>query len=275
MRLNVIASRASPVIVLAFMCVLGVRLQGSAAPSGGERVTFTSADTSVSALIPATVFRPAGVGPFPGIVLLHGCTIQPSVAEWAAWLQSQGYVAVLPDSLSPRNRGSFCGMGGEGFRAQALDGLGALAYLRNQPGVVPTKVAIMGWSGGGAATLISAGAAFINRTHPAGGGYQAAIAMYPVCRVLQDKLATPLLMLLGSADVGAPPAECVQRGTALQTAGAPIAWTVYPGATHEFDESGPERVSRILGRPFPVKYDQEATADAHIQVQRFLRRYLQ
>ncbi len=278
MRLTIILPRLSPAIVLALMCALGTSLHGLAAPSGVERVTFTSADSSVSAPIPATVFRPPGDGPFPGLVALHGCNgIGPSTVEWAQWLQNQGYAVILPDSLSPRHLGTTCGTNALTFAAQARDGLGALAFLRGRPDVNAAKVGVIGWSHGGAATLISASARFIHGNHPEGGGYQAAIALYPNCRAFQEgNLATPLFMLLGSADDWTPPTRCVERGTALQAAGAQLAFMVYPGASHAFDVSGPDRAPKI---PFVgtvhLRYDPAATADAHAQVQRFLRTHLQ
>ncbi len=281
MRLNVIASRASLVIVLVLMCVLGVRLQGSAAPSGGERVTFTSADPSVSALIPATVFRPSGAGPFPGLVALHGCDgIGADTNDWAVWLQTQGYVVILPDSLSPRHLSTTCGSASLTFVAHARDGLGALAYLRTRPDVIPSKVGVIGWSHGGGTTLISASARFINGSHPQGGGYQAAIAFYPPCAIAafqQSNVATLLLMLLGGADDWTPPTRCIERGTALQAAGAPITLKVYPGATHAFDVLRSDPVLRNVSGIGLVhlRYDSAAAADSHVQVQSFLRTHLQ
>jgi dienelactone hydrolase len=276
MRFDTIKPRTGLAIVLAMMCVLGVSLRGNAAP-GSEQITFKSADSAVSAPIPATVFRPKGSGPFPGVVLLHVCSgIRAYDSTWGEWLGTLGYVAILPDSLSPRNMSTACGVSGLTFREHALDGLGALAYLRSQPDVIPTKIAVMGWSHGGAATLISASARFINATHPGGGGYQAAIAFYPPCVAFQDgNLATPLLILMGSADDWTPPDRCVERGTSLQTGGTPIEWKVYKGAMHTFDEPSPNRVVRISGRTYHLEYDRTAAKDAHDQVQRFLRAYLQ
>jgi dienelactone hydrolase len=263
-------------IVLAVICVLGVSLRGFAA-AGSEQITFKSADSTVSAPIPATVFRPKGTGPFPGVVLLHVCSgIRAYDSKWAEWLGTLGYIAILPDSLSPRNISTACEAGRLTFREHALDGLGALAYLRSQPDVIPTKIAVMGWSFGGGTTLISASVRFINATRPVGGGYQAAIAFYPGCAAFQDgNLATPLLMLMGSADDWDPPDRCVERGTALQSAGTPVEWKVYKGAMHTFDEPGPNRVVRVSGRTYHLEYDRAAAKDAHDQVQRFLKTYLQ
>jgi dienelactone hydrolase len=276
MHFNTIKPRTGLVIFLVLMCVLGVSLLGYTA-AGSEQVTFKSADSAVSAPIPATVFRPKGTGPFPGVVLLHVCSgIRAYDSKWAEWLGTLGYVAILPDSLSPRNVSTACGGSGLNVRDHALDGLGALAYLRSQPDVIPNKIAVMGWSHGGAATLISASARFINATRPVGGGYQAAIAFYPGCAAFQDgNLATPLLMLMGSADDWDPPERCVERGTALQSAGTPVEWKVYKGAMHTFDEPGPDRVARVSGRTYHLGYDRTAAKDAHDQVQRFLKAYLQ
>jgi dienelactone hydrolase len=276
MRFNTIMPRMGLTIVLAVICVLGVSLLAYAA-GDSQQITFKSADSTVSAPIPATVFRPKGTGPFPGVVLLHVCSgVRAYDSKWAEWLANLGYVAILPDSLSPRNVSTACGGSGLTVRDHALDGLGALAYLRSQPDVIPTKIAVMGWSHGGAATLISASARFINATRPEGGGYQAAIAFYPNCVAFQDgNLVTPLLMLMGSADDWDPPDRCVERGTALQTAGTPIEWKVYKGAMHTFDEPGPDRVARVSGRTYHLGYDRTAAKDAHDQVQRFLKAYLQ
>src|SRR5262249_10277321 len=132
--------------------------------------------------------------------------------------------------------------------------------------------AVMGWSHGGAPALLSTSARFIERPHPDGGGYQAAIALYPVCRAFQEGgLAGPLLMLMGSADDWTPPAECVERASALQRAGAAIQWTIYPGAKHGFDQPGPARVVHFTGgHTYHLEYNAAAAGDEHTQVQRFL-----
>jgi dienelactone hydrolase len=82
-------------------------------------------------------------------------------------------------------------------------------------------------------------------------------------------------MLMGSADDWTPPDRCVERGKALQTAGTPIEWKIYKGAKHTFDEPSPDRVVHISGLKYHLEYDRTAAKDAHDQVQRFLRTYLQ
>ncbi|HEV2283896.1 MAG TPA: dienelactone hydrolase family protein [bacterium] len=224
------------------------------------------------------MLHPSGPGPFPAVVALQGCDgISNDAIQWVQWLQTQGYVVVMPDSMAPRNLHTSCGSGLK-FDAQARDGVGALAYLRTRPDVIHDKIAVLGWSShGGAATLISSSARFIDASHFGGGGYKAAIACYPACAAFQDgPIATPLLVLLGGADDWQPPARCVERGAALQSAGAPVEFKVYPGATHAFDAPGRARTRNVPNiRPVHLAYDPAAAADAHSQVQRFLKAHVQ
>jgi dienelactone hydrolase len=47
--------------------------------------------------------RPDGPGPFPAVIVLHGCSgPHRKDADWAAWLRREGYVAVVTDSFRPR-----------------------------------------------------------------------------------------------------------------------------------------------------------------------------
>src|SRR5690348_12017116 len=56
----------------------------------------------------ALQFRPQGQGPFPAIVLLHGCSgmytrsgnVTNSYRHWAELLSEDGYVALLVDSFN-------------------------------------------------------------------------------------------------------------------------------------------------------------------------------
>ena len=53
----------------------------------------------------AGLYRPAGVGPFPAIVLAHPCSgVSDHTAVWGRLLASWGYVTLAPDSFKPRSR---------------------------------------------------------------------------------------------------------------------------------------------------------------------------
>src|SRR5207249_1906094 len=53
--------------------------------------------------------RPEGPGPFPAVVLMHGCHgVSESNHEWSRWFRDQGYVALLVDSWGPRRYDKTC-----------------------------------------------------------------------------------------------------------------------------------------------------------------------
>jgi dienelactone hydrolase len=60
--------------------------------------------------------RPSGDGPFPAIVLLHGCngTGSPTnkhYSDWIYMLQRWDYVSLLVDSFGPRGKSNICASG--------------------------------------------------------------------------------------------------------------------------------------------------------------------
>jgi dienelactone hydrolase len=260
------------------MIVVCVALSGSASPGGEDHATFPSADPTLNTPLHATVYLPTGTGPFPGVVALHDCDgISLYKIEWAQWLRTQGYLVIMPDSLAPRHLDDTCGLNRLKFSSHALDGFGALAYLRTRSDVIPDRIAVMGWSHGGAAALLSASRLFVSGHNFLHRGYRAAIALYPDCAVFQDGgITIPLLLLVGSADNWQPPTRCVQRSAELQANGAPVQLKVYPGATHGFDVPKDERTFNVSGiGTVTLRYDAQAAADAHTQVQQFLRARLQ
>ncbi len=103
---------------------------------------------------PATisdVLRPEGEGPFPAVILLHGCSgIIQAERGWAQELRKRGYVAVLVDSFRPRGYTEICTNLLRVTRSQRVeDAYAALRWLRAQPSVATHAVALMGFSNGG------------------------------------------------------------------------------------------------------------------------------
>jgi hypothetical protein len=78
---------------------------------------------------------PAGAGPFPVVVLMHGCA-GPTVVDrsWALALNANGYAAFRVDSFIGRGLRPVCG---DAFRLTPIqripDAYGALAGLAGQP----------------------------------------------------------------------------------------------------------------------------------------------
>jgi dienelactone hydrolase len=228
----------------------------------------------------AEVLRPEGDGPFPAIVILHGCSgIIQAERGWSQELRKRGYVAVLVDSFRLRGHREICTDFRRVTRTQRVaDAYDALVWLRVQPWVRPGAVALMGFSNGGY-TLLQA----MRGAEPR--GFAAAVALYPECSF--DVGATfyaPLLILMGEADDWTLASHCRDLTDAASRAGgAPVTLHVYPGAHHGFDNPAVSiyyyATARNGNKPggccgATVGYNAQAHADALERVGRFLAEQL-
>lgn len=197
----------------------------------------------------ALQFRPKGPGPFPAIVLLHGCSgmytpsgyITASYRHWAEMLSEDGYVALLVDSFRPRGHWSICELQKRPIlesRERVEDAYAAAQWLNRQSHVATDRIGLLGWSNGGTGTLYSMRPG--SKMEP---GFRAAVAFYPGCRTLSRAKTpyrnySPLLILTGEADDWTPAEPCKQLTAIAQKEGAPLEIVTYPGAHHSFDRIG-------------------------------------
>ncbi len=260
-----------------------------------ESVHFASLDGATD--LDGYLYRPAGEGRHPAVVGLHGCSglfsratglIAPIYREWAAELNRLGYVVLLVDSFRPRNHGEMCSIQGfelDLYRARPKDAYGALWYLQSQPFVQGDRIAAIGWSQGGGATLFAIGAQSLGRpaTLPQ-GDFRAAVAFYPgSCNAERQPAgwttALPLLVLMGAEDVWTPTVPCKAFLDGAIGRGARIEMQIYPGAYHAFDAPNQTRTElpayRTRAGVVPiVGTDPAARQDALARVPAFLARYL-
>src|SRR5882757_9570051 len=103
--------------------------------------------------------KPDGAGPFPAVIVLHGCagmhdtTKQKLVDDLVAW----GYVTLLVDSYATRRIDHACTSSAFAtFLLRRPDAYGALVFLGRQTFVDPHRVAAVGFSAGGWVTLFVA-----------------------------------------------------------------------------------------------------------------------
>ncbi|MEM9106602.1 MAG: prolyl oligopeptidase family serine peptidase, partial [Pseudomonadota bacterium] len=99
---------------------------------------------------------PEGDGPFPAVVLLHGCAgLQPNNFRWASFLNRHGYLTLIMDSFGPRSLVRTChhDLESEALSNRQLDTLGAHAYLISRPDVDRQRIGLMGWSHGATVAL--------------------------------------------------------------------------------------------------------------------------
>jgi dienelactone hydrolase len=217
---------------------------------------------------------PPGSGPFPALVLLHGCGgIQQVHHDWASQLHRWGYATLLVDSFGPRGVKEKCrdGVHGPGNAQDRLgDAFAALAWLRTQPSVDPQRIGVMGWSMGAGVTLRALSEAGAQAAGVAPDArFRAAVALYPFCRRIPGYYA-PLLILIGAADDWTPAPRCRFYAAGHPAGAGRVQLIVYPSATHAFDSRQPKRY--VLGHK--LIYDPDATADAVDRVREFLAQQL-
>jgi dienelactone hydrolase len=224
------------------------------AAASAENVTIP-AQGSIPA-ITGELARPSGAGPFPAVLVLHGCGgFGDLESQTVHALQQQGYVALAIDTLAPQNLKNACGAGAAPIVAGITYAYAALAWLAQQPGVVPDHLGVLGFSMGAIEVL---GLVDPRTPHPPPPGLRAAVAYYPECLRRAPDVAVPLLILDGDADDWNPAPPCRQLASDATAAGKSVQIQTYPGATHAFNEDKPQRT--YLGHL--LRYDASATQDA-------------
>jgi len=193
--------------------------------------------------------RPAGKGPFPGVLLIHH---MPGWDDWTMEatrkLAHHGFAAIAPhlyfrhgpgtpDDLAAKARSA----GGVSDEQVMADVAGAMAYLRAQP-EANGKVGMIGFCSGGRHTYLAA------CTLP---GIDAAVDCWggnvivddsaqitpqrPVAPVdLTDKMTAPLLGLFGNDDKNPSPDQVNRTEGVLKTLGKTYDFHRYDGAGHGF-----------------------------------------
>jgi dienelactone hydrolase len=197
---------------------------------------------------PMELWLPPGPGPFPAVVVMHGCNgINSNHRGWAGRLREWGYAVALLDSFLPRNANMTC----YNFRSnpepilRAQDAFNAAIYLRTLSIIQPDHIGLIGFSHGGSTAVFAALASGVP-TDRGGRPFQAVVAYYPWCRSerwpvepARDKVlgepASDLLILIGKDDDWTLASIC--REYLKAQAGFPHAPMLkeYPGAVHAFD----------------------------------------
>lgn len=267
-------------------------LVGCAAHTARHIVRFPNATPGAPAAVEATMIRPAGPGPFPAVVQLHGCAgVEAQSFRWARWLADRGYVALVVDSFGPRRLKGDCRSGPDDppITARFDDAFGALRYLQSQSYVHADRVAAIGWSQGGVYAMAVINGPSLERARRrgvalSGTGFAAGIGVYPggCFSLVKEQVVRPLLVLIGEADDWTPAAQCREMVEAMRSRGADATIASYPGAYHYFDVEGQRREvlaqvendNRSGGFGATVSYQPEAAADARRRIEAFLARHL-
>lgn len=233
------------------------------------------------------LFRPKGAGPFPTVVLLHGCRgIQAYQKDWAGKLAGWGYVALLVDSFGPRNVQEICteAYQGQSFSeasaGRVFDAYGALDYLAGLTFVDPNRVAAMGWSGLRFLGTITTAGVHVFFDHK----FKAAVSFYPDCHEPSSgEFYAPLLVLTGELDDWTPVRNCEKLAAVTRALGGTLELVVYPRAHHSFDDPDvgesqylPEvyNIHKNPARGATLGFNRTAYEDSLNQVREFLAKYM-
>ncbi len=197
--------------------------------------------------VKGVLYRPAGPGPFPAVIAMHGCSglmnssgrIARRFADWGARLSGAGVAVIFPDSFSSRGLRSQCSVRERrvrSFRERVADAQAARKWVGGQSWVLQNRVSIMGWSSGANATLWAVRPRA--RPHDGIADFRSAVAFYPGCRrlgITAWSARVPTTILIGRADDWTPAAPCEQMVAGAQGRSARTNIIVYPGAYHDFD----------------------------------------
>jgi dienelactone hydrolase len=257
-----------------------------------SRIAFPNATPGRPLEIPAEEFRPEGPGPFPALVLLHGCHgVLPGTREWGRWFAARGYVALVVDSWAPRRIGDGCPPGPDIPNTERFDdAVGAFRWLQGRAYVDRARIGVAGWSNGGVFAIAVVNGPSLERARARGvvvpePGFRASVGFYPggCYSLVAEQVVRPLLVLIGEADDWTPAAECRQMVEAMRGRGADARIVTYPGAYHYFDDvRWPKRyLPEVENREKPggccgatVAYDRSADADARRRVDEFFGYHL-
>ncbi|WP_407155113.1 dienelactone hydrolase family protein [Bradyrhizobium sp. STM 3557] len=184
-------------------------------------------------------------------------TLSKRHAMWGQYWADHGVLALLPDSFGPRGKAHGFGRFSHDdverddvneLTVRPLDTQGALAYLRSRSDVLPDRIFLQGWSNGGSTALNVMIRQGIDRAGSEGQrpGFRAALAFYPGCgpaALLKPVIhsGAPIAMFLAEDDEEVSPVRCLEVADRSRAAGAAIDVTLYPGATHDFDDPGQRR----------------------------------
>ena len=236
---------------LACLALAAVLLAGCASSSSVAIESVAGLYTRQhDATIRAHLGKPEGEGPFPAVVLMHGCSglghhVRRGLEAHAEALAAAGFATLILDSFGARGTGGLAMCQSSAKMAIATgyrqwDAFHALRFLQAQPFVDAANVFLMGQShGGGVAFKAAADPSLApikrdwRQLHGALPRFRAVVAYYPWCGHLPKRIVSPLLVLSGALDDWTPPWSCTLWKGSVE--GAPYDVAIYEGAYHSFD----------------------------------------
>lgn len=236
--------RAAPAALIA--ALVAVFAAGTVQGQPREIISFESRQKGQPVQVTAEIHWPAAAGPVPALVIHHGSEGVSDGREgrFAREIVAMGVAAVVIDSFTPRGVASTIqdqsAVAGQDFNRDALM---VLKVLGADSRIDRSRIGIIGFSKGGASTLMAAHEPQVVAAGvPAGLRYVLHVPFYPACNAQYyrpQSTGAPIYMLLGGADTYVGFEPCQTYAAALQAAGAQVQVTVFPDAMHGCDGGRP------------------------------------
>jgi dienelactone hydrolase len=276
----------APCAVAAFTAVCAVLISAAnaqevvstfaSAPPSGKYAFASSTPKTLPDLLkgPATgepvnivghLFLPPGSDKVPAVVLLHGSggIYEAELDFWPKQFNAAGIAVFTLDMFGPRGvQSTVDDQSQVPFAADVADAFAALKLLATHPRIDARRIALMGFSRGGTATLRAAVERIIAAQKlPDGLRYAAFIPTYPGGCVGGFRLVvkpgvfskSPMMFIHGDADDYTAIGPCQDYADRIGKAGTPVEFVVIEGAHHKFDSDDIKR--HYLRRAVRTKAD--------------------
>jgi dienelactone hydrolase len=203
--------------------------------------------TGESVTIVGHLFLPSGSDKVPAVVLVHGSggIYAAELDYWPKQFNAAGIAVFTLDMFGPRGVQSTAeDQSLVPFPADVADAFAALRILATHPRIDRQRIAIMGFSRGGTATLRASVEKIIAAQKlPDGLQYAAFIPTYAggcagIFRLVVRPgvfSKAPMLFIHGDADDYTPIGPCQDYADKIAKAGTPVEFVVIEGAQHKFD----------------------------------------
>ena len=188
-----------------------------------------------------------GPGRLPLVMLQHGSAgFTPNIEYWSRQLNAEGISTFAMDGFTGRGleevNSNHALLGRLNF---ILDIYRALEAVAGHPRIDPQRIALMGFSRGGQATLYASLKRFHRMWNKSGVKFAAYLPFYPDCMTSYigdtDIENRPIRIFGAALDDYNPVAVCKAYVERLKAAGHDVELTVYPNASHAFDNPlGPQ-----------------------------------
>lgn len=244
----------APACVQAETAPISVHFPG---PDHVELVGYLFLPSKLTGHVPAVVMMHGRAGPYSSLAdgVYDATTLSKRHKFWGQFWADHGYAALLVDSFGPRGYAKGFPIHSYDERPEAVnevtvrpfDAYAALAYLKTRADIDPHRIVLQGWSNGGSTTL----ATMADVTLKSAGltpeqGFLGGLAFYPACGLhgaFDERYQpyAPVRVFSGDNDEEVSAAHCKRLVDASSATGGNIAITIYPGATHDFDDPGRKR----------------------------------